>query len=149
MGFLISRLSASLVGLGVIVERNRIIAEAERLRDAAAVMGMLDEVAQIIAPPVKRKRGRQPGSRSRKLAERRDALWAAYLGAKLALPGNTEAEIAEYLFAKGGRKYGNSASAIESQVMAIKAKRNVPSLLSAAGHPTKRGRPKKSAANPI
>ena len=81
-----------------------------------------------------------------RLAARRDALWRAYLDERLKSPNAPEAEIAQNMFAKGGRAYGNSPTAVAAQMAKIKADRNAPSLISSgAGHPRKRGRPKKTA----
>jgi hypothetical protein len=133
-----------------IAERNLAAdrAAATELRERALAHGTLDEVARIICPPVKRKRGRQWGSRSEVLATRRDALWRAYQDERMKSPNATEAEIAQSLFAKGGRKYGNSPAAVAAHVAKIKANMNAPSPLARAGRPQKRGRPKKTV-NPI
>jgi hypothetical protein len=94
----------------MIAERNLAAdrAAATEFRRRALAHGTLDEVVRIISPPVKRKRGRQSGSRSEAFAARRDALWCAYQYEKSKSPNAPEAEIAQDLFAKGGRAYGNS-----------------------------------------
>jgi hypothetical protein len=134
----------------VIAERNLAAdrAAATQLRERALANGTLDEVARIICPPVKRKRGRQWGSRSEVLAARREALWRAYQDERSKSPTATEAEIAQRLFAKAGRTYGNSPAAIAAHIAKIKSNENAPSLLARAGRPRKCGRPKKTV-NPI
>jgi hypothetical protein len=135
----------------LIAERNLAgdLAAAKALRESALAHGTLDEVARIICPTVKRKPGRQWGSRSEVLADRSDTLWRAYQDERVKSLSATEAEIAQSLFAKGGRKYGNSPTAVAAHVAKIKAKMNAPSLLARAGRPRKLGRPKKKTANPI
>jgi hypothetical protein len=118
---------------------------ARELRARAASLGMLEEVARIICPPVKRKRGRQKGSHSRVLQERRSALWRAYCDEKARSPGATIEQIAERLWARAGRKFGNSPKAIAAHVAKMKLGRNRPSLLDVAARPRTRGRPKKTA----
>jgi hypothetical protein len=134
----------------LIAERNLAgdLATAKALRESALAHGTIDQVARIISPPVKRKQGRQLGSRSEVLATRRDALWRAYEDERVKSPNSTKAEIARSLFAKGGRKYGNSSTAVAAQIAKIKTNMNAPSLLARAGRPRKPGRPKKTL-NPI
>jgi hypothetical protein len=65
---------------------------ATELREGALAHGTLDEVVRIICPPIKRKRGRQLGSRSEVLAIRRDALWRAYQDERMKSPNATEVD---------------------------------------------------------
>jgi hypothetical protein len=139
MGFQISQSKA--VPLWFIIEQREIIEEAKRLRDRAALMGMQDEVTQIIAPRVKRGRGRQPGSHSEALARSRSHLLDAYEAEKAKSPGTME-EISRRLHARG---IGNSPEATKALIAKAKAERASLSmtLLGAAGQAKKRGRPKK------
>jgi hypothetical protein len=133
-----------------IAERNlaAVRAAATELRERALACGLLDEAARIICPPVKRKQGRQWGSHSKVLAARGEALWHAYEEEKRKSLTATDAEIAQRLFAKGARKYGNSPTAVAAHIAKIKTNKNAPSLLARAGRPRNRGRPKKTV-NPI
>jgi hypothetical protein len=134
----------------LITQRNRAadLAAAKTLLEKALAHGTLDEVAGIICPPAKRKRGRQWGSHSKRLAARRAALWQAYQEEKTKSPEATDKEIAGRLHAKDSRAYGNSPSGIAARIAKIKVDQNAPSLLAKAGYPRRRGRPKKSI-NPI
>lgn len=82
--------------------------------------------------PVKRKRGRQKGSRSRLLAARREALLLAYMSEKGASPNASDEKIAEVLY---DREFGKSPDAILSRIRGLKR--------TIAGEPRKPGRPKK------
>jgi hypothetical protein len=131
-------IEAALVeGIGVLVERGRILAEAKNIRERAAAFGMLEEVAGILCPPVKRNRGRQKGSKSRHYAGKNDKLMRAYQEEAAKSPTATEKEIADRLFANGGLAYGNSAAAIKNRIAKSKDRRSV---LERAGQ--KPGRPK-------
>lgn len=114
------------------IEWQNILAEVKKLRERATAIGMLDELASIIIPPVKRKRGRQKRSRSRLLAARREALRLAYVSEKAASPNTSDEKIAEVLHDRG---FGKSPDAILSRIRGLK-----PTI---AGEPRKPGRPKK------
>jgi hypothetical protein len=62
---------------------------------------MSDELASILSPPAKRKRGRQKGSRSPALAARREALRLTYMSEKAASPNASDEKIAEVLHRRG------------------------------------------------
>ena len=128
-------------------ERDRAedVALAVELLSRARAHGTLEAVVRTISPPVQRKRGRQLGSTSKTLSDRRVALWCAYEDEKLKLPNATDAEIARNLYAKGGRTYGNSPTAVAAQIAKMKALRNANLLMGGAGRSRKRGRPKKMA----
>jgi hypothetical protein len=117
---------------------------AELLRRARA-HDTLEAVLRFMSPPVQRKRGRQLGSSSKALAARRYALWSAYEDEKSKSPNATDAEIAQRLFGSGGQTYGASATAIAAHIAKLKAILGGGSLISSAGRPRKRGRPKKTA----
>ena len=138
MGFIVSQ--DTTVPAWFILERDRILADAKRLRDRATLLGMQDEVAQIIAPPVKRSRGRQPGSRSEAFARYRSRLWDAYQAENAKSPG-TMAEISKRLHAQG---FGNSPEATKALLAKVKTARAKMSmtLLGAAGQSKRRGRPR-------
>jgi hypothetical protein len=114
------------------VEWQNIVAEAKKLRERAAAIGMSDELVSILSPPAKRKRGRQKGSRSPALAARREALWLAYKSEKAASPNTSDEKITEVLHRRG---YGKSSDAILSRIRGLKR--------TIAGEPRKPGRPKK------
>jgi hypothetical protein len=122
---------------GLVVERNRILAEAKKLKEAADFLCMAEEVADLIFPQVERKPGRQPGSRSQKVATISSALWKAYEEEKTRSPA-TEDVIAQRLYE---RKLGQSRGAIKQRI--IKLKRANMSLLELASN-ERRGRPRKT-----
>jgi hypothetical protein len=138
----------SIEGLGIIVERNSILAEAKKLKQRAAAIGISDELASLFQVEVKRSRGRQRNSHSKVLAAKRDALWSAYEREKERTPSSTDQEIAERLYKSGaGASYGNGLRAIVTHISHIKSDKTRPSLLMQAGRPKKRGRPPKRMAN--
>jgi hypothetical protein len=130
--------------IGLFLEWERILTAARELRTRAVSFGLLEEVAGIICPAVKRKRGRQKGSHSRILRERRNVLWRAYWEEKARSPGATDKEVADLLWARSGRKFGNSCDAIVGHIAKMKSDRNRPTLLEMAERPRTRGRPKKT-----
>lgn len=115
----------------------RILAEAQCLRDRAEKAGCLDDVAAIMCPSVKRKRGRRTGSRSAKVAEDRRKLWEAYCKEKQKTPDASIEDIAK-------RLEGHSTGAIAARIRKMEANSQFSSLIyRRAGIKRKVGRPKK------
>jgi hypothetical protein len=111
-------------GLGVYLERQRLwkelCAEGLDLVKRADAIGMREELAQVMFPPVKRGRGRQRGSHSSVASTRRAVLWLAYQKEMATSPTAKDKDIAAHLHATDPKKYGNSPTAIAAQIAALK-----------------------------
>jgi hypothetical protein len=130
-----------------IVERQRILEAAKRLKQRAAFLGMEAEVAALIAPQLPRKRGRQKGSHSSRLAKSRERLWEAYQIEKADAPSLADRAIAERLRQRD-KSFGNSIYAVAKRISELKKSKATEALtlLGAVGNGPRRGRPQKNPA---